>query len=738
MRANLSLKLSIVVVIIFASAVAAMFLWTPLRVRYFTSMVRSSDIKKAVKGIEGLIAIGRKGEEALAREFAGDEDAARILVKSWDNPKKLGTALLYATAKNYGKMANLLIEKGADKSELKVYFNIITVFDAHGMPDIKDKRFVLVDFGPKHYEIMRFHVSGRYALGWLLEENAAYLRVFENKLIENTFYRDLARTESVEPGKYDSVSGLIEFSEYKELNWVAFCNRFLREISGKKTRDFEYEGRSYLSDEALAALYGYWSLIRGHEEIALRLFKKAKEEFSQCPQYETLAYSIIQDIYVAERIDAVCAAKNGFALKNLHGMWNRISSHFSSDNDSDAHRTARLYEQMIEEDRKWKEPTDQEREKMNAAKKARYWIYHLRDLGAKQIGIPGGCSAITGPGSSRNEKPDPNEELSKLGWDAVSTLIDHLDDSRPSRWVSMNLGCWPSSYRLIRNGGYCRRALEKITGLDLDRWEGYEAYIAEAGKESAVKKRAREWWEKVKDKPLKERYIELLVNGKKATERARGADGLRYRTTRKEYMPLIIETMKKSGEATRYQIISRCRGIFTREHIPLLLGFLKEAKEWSAVICTARILWDFEVDEAPHRVIEWYRNPKNAQRCLPWPVLEFLGQVKKDYVFDFVVELLNSKDWNKLQDAISRAHLFPDGKVLDRLVVLAEDKSLTGQSINGFEERKGDSAVMAICRMIKYPKKYDTETPFENRDKFIRELRSYIKKNRENIIQEGK
>ena len=138
MKAGLNLKLGVGIVVLFGLLLAGYYIWTPMLIQYYVSKLRSDNPKVQVAAVDGLLSIGKKGREEFVRIFPDGQDAARFLIKSWDdvnkgiedeqalkllhkgknaNHKNIShtncTYLHLAASEGYIQMAELLIERGA-------------------------------------------------------------------------------------------------------------------------------------------------------------------------------------------------------------------------------------------------------------------------------------------------------------------------------------------------------------------------------------------------------------------------------------------------------------------------------------------------------------------------------------------------------------------------------------------------------------------------------------------------
>jgi len=117
---NLPLKLGIGVVLLFAAVIATCLLWTPVKVRYYTNMLGSSDKNTRLSGVSELLAIGMKGNKALSNHYKCSEEEIEFLAKHWPKPNYAipedeykRFPLYYASEYGFYVAVILLVERGA-------------------------------------------------------------------------------------------------------------------------------------------------------------------------------------------------------------------------------------------------------------------------------------------------------------------------------------------------------------------------------------------------------------------------------------------------------------------------------------------------------------------------------------------------------------------------------------------------------------------------------------------------
>ncbi len=115
---SLPLKLGVFVVLLFAAVITTCLLWTPVKIRYYVSKLKSDNSKERIAGLKGLLDTGPKGIAALAGELSGGQKEAEFLEKCWKNPENLKDGkydpVHIAILDNYAESVKLLLDNGSD------------------------------------------------------------------------------------------------------------------------------------------------------------------------------------------------------------------------------------------------------------------------------------------------------------------------------------------------------------------------------------------------------------------------------------------------------------------------------------------------------------------------------------------------------------------------------------------------------------------------------------------------
>ncbi|TET37758.1 MAG: ankyrin repeat domain-containing protein [Planctomycetota bacterium] len=127
MKLSLPIKLAIFVLVLFALVITTCLLWTPVKIRYYRSMLDSPNITNRVKAVGGLVHIGEKGRQTIIESFPDGEDAALLLIRFWDNCNGIYSDNAwsvpiqhYAAYRGYQELFQILIARSADSGKSHV------------------------------------------------------------------------------------------------------------------------------------------------------------------------------------------------------------------------------------------------------------------------------------------------------------------------------------------------------------------------------------------------------------------------------------------------------------------------------------------------------------------------------------------------------------------------------------------------------------------------------------------
>ncbi|TET39368.1 MAG: hypothetical protein E3J72_00640 [Planctomycetota bacterium] len=141
MKPSLPVKLAIFVVLLFVTVITTCLLWTPIWLRWYSSKFFSINIKKRVEGVEGLLAMGKRGKEFLLENFPDGKEGAEFLIKHWRDfnteikvYESIRKPVFTAAEKGYAEVIALFIAKGADAgtpNDWRVELLLSTVYNGN-------------------------------------------------------------------------------------------------------------------------------------------------------------------------------------------------------------------------------------------------------------------------------------------------------------------------------------------------------------------------------------------------------------------------------------------------------------------------------------------------------------------------------------------------------------------------------------------------------------------------------
>ncbi len=282
-------------------------------------------------------------------------------------------------------------------------------------------------------------------------------------------------------------------------------------------------------------------------------------------------------------VNAFQSAHRGTPRPELLKDWERIAK--ANKNSAVANQMVRDYQALIAEDRVWKEPDSKVLAKMTAVQKAAYWMHHLRDL---DVGSPyfGGCHVLgltQNRGGGDQKKPNAAVELANLGFDALPLVIDHLDDTRPTRCLaherdfvqSSHRSYKPDTYYLLRYGDCCQQIFEGITGHTLYQGKTVSHFPTSDGVGKDLKKEAARWWQEFQKKGEKQ----MLIEGTERGDRSSAEQGRRLaaKFPADALAPIITGARKCKNEWQRNSLVHSAGELSAEQATAFLMEELKTA-----------------------------------------------------------------------------------------------------------------------------------------------------------------
>lgn len=400
-----------------------------------------------------------------------------------------------------------------------------TVFAPANTPSIAGKKWVAIETGPINYM--------QTIEGWLIEENPDRVLLLdfygnqhpmrkpaadEKRQVLPTSLEGRIRGEDLEDADNTIVWGI------KEKDFDTKSQKFLddgpprmeEEDGGDKDNIFRGINRfnrrksNGINQVMSAARFAYAAYVRGRKEHAIELFRYAEErhrEFMSSFVAEPRELSDVlrfatHQIAESTRNRAVYDAHHGEARGKLLQAWQEVAAMPRNKYSEEAQQMVEGYQQLIDQDTKWEEPTKEELAKFSVPQQIDYWFYHLRDHDYGQIDSPGECDVFVNNVVRDEEKPNPAEELAKLGTAVIPALIEHMDDLRPTR--CQGHWRWYSSEGrfILRYGDCCQQIFERVTREQIYRRKTTTSYPTYDGSAADCKAKAQAWWDKYHKKQV--------------------------------------------------------------------------------------------------------------------------------------------------------------------------------------------------------------------------------------------
>ena len=399
-----------------------------------------------------------------------------------------------------------------EKTDAVDFGPLVEIFAIPGLPDVKGKRWVIVDSGPVNWPIEWE--------GWLIEEDAQEIHLWEWDGEVRTLRKPAAREKrpilKAEPDGsiiwHDVPGGDGSVAwEVRVENFHAKSQKFLADglpqdkddqgIFRSMNRRFGLAG--HIVD---SARYAYYAHQFGQTAHALDLYAHAQKAYKTYVDSHlggdqdspSLPLFVANQLAFGKRNVAIFSGHEGVSRTKLKKQWEEIAAIPHHQYRDEAKSMAKHYQSLLEEDAQWKEPDAKALETFTTEQKVAYWLYHLRDLDAGQTLSPGRCRVLGEfgfeLGNWENKPPNPAVELKKLGLAAVPQLIAHLDDARPTRSKGHWRAYWPEGHYLLRYGDCCQQIFESITGHTIFRGTTTVSYPIHDGAEKVCKEKAERWW----------------------------------------------------------------------------------------------------------------------------------------------------------------------------------------------------------------------------------------------------
>ncbi len=175
------------------------------------------------------------------------------------------------------------------------------------------------------------------------------------------------------------------------------------------------------------------------------------------PDLEEVVASVLS---MELRDAAIDQADKGTSRAVLLAEWKKIAALQSRRWGEEARTIVEGYESLLAEDKGWKDLPDEQVASLAVPAQVDYWMHALRDIVGEPDDTRGKCDLIQVFWEHGTKPTNAAEQLAALEWAALPRVIQHLDDSRPTRAT----GFWKfTAAYLITCGDCCTQVFDAIT-----------------------------------------------------------------------------------------------------------------------------------------------------------------------------------------------------------------------------------------------------------------------------------
>lgn len=615
----------------------------------------------------------------------------------------------------------------------------LAAFDLVGMVDPRGKKFVSFNTGEWGTVGKEPEFYFTYALGWVLDESNDKLTLLGDQMVTHTYARSRKLPPKWERLKEQHPKEAPLPGEYTELDYALFCKEAAQ---GKDAPSWD---RAYFrggSNYHKTALFAYWALKCGLDDEGLELAKEAGIRTTQVNRADEkpvpFAAAILSGVVSHLRWKAILDAHRGVGRPELLAAWKLLEKHTT---DLEGAREARElrghYESLIAEDEKWIESSQDQLRAQSPEARAKYWIYKFRETAAAQDMDPGMCSVLGSWWERDDVGVGPAKDLIKLGWAAIPSLIDHMDDLRPLRSVGWHRSFNHSSWFLLRYADGCAQVFIHLTGatLDMPASSGGSDYPAKDGRAGEVKEAARKWWNEHGAQGPEKYFLRQLES---ANVESQGFAAKKLLELDKaKYVQLMIARIEQKKGKEASALFHLVEPYLDKQHKSIFERFLFEDPECIPVT-PARLLWEKCGDDRGIReVISRLKGtPKEREEMLPFLpdiTMSFwlLRQIDRDYVGDAIRDLLRHDLPSMRRLALRQAAEFPYPQVAQALAAQLDDKEVWNGNLPTY--RLGDAAAKSLAQSAGLLEEWDVSDPLEKRDRQIAEVKAWWESHKDEV-----
>lgn len=596
----------------------------------------------------------------------------------------------------------------------------LRAFEALELPDCRGRTFAVHNTGnsTSSRDRMKFH----YSFGWLMPESNGEPTMLDTSLRVEPLRRDLELPENWETFRKNHPPDRPLPGKTLPLEFEPFCRRMVEAVrAGESPHESEYT--IGIENELVPAVLAFWALQRGLPLLAVELEACALQAWKRLPENKEaadLAAVLGPRLADLRRTQAIYRTSLGYPRPELLRLWKDVIK-VSPQPHEEARELAALYEAMIREDGAWKRPDLAAFAALPASEQAKRWLRGLRDAHSTE-GFPvGERFLLRAPLEFHWRRVD--QELYRLGWDALPLLIEHLGDRRPTRIVYALQSDQP--LRLLRVGDCCRILFEAITGHSIFKPSDKARTLVLDGDPAEAQRKARAWLEVTWKLGEEAFYLEAL----KSDDRRSLAAAHLPRIDSARHLPRLLDLFESSSPEEKETLLPSLLPYLGKPHQKFLEGVL-ELDPTGCALMAARALWTrCGSDRGARKVLALLRAGRMPEQSQAY---EFLAEVNPEWAVDAACERVSNDDPYVRRPALEAASLHPCRKTAEALLSCLDRRSSTG-IFSTYTKRECDLAAEGLIDMLQLSKTIPYKGIAVERDAKIIELKAWWEKHRDGI-----
>lgn len=596
----------------------------------------------------------------------------------------------------------------------------LRAFEALELPDCRGRTFAVHNTGDSSSfgERMQF----TYSFGWLLPEKSGEPTMLDYSLLVEPLRRDLDLPEKWETFKKHHPPDRPLPGKTLPLDFEPFCKQMVEAVQAGEA-PHESEQTMGIENELAPAVLAWWALQRGLPLLAVELEACALQAVKRLPENKEavdLATVLGPSLARLRRHQAIDRASRGAPRSEVVKLWKDVIKSGPKPQE-EAEELAGLYEGMIREDGAWKRPAPAAFAALPRSEQAKRWLRGLRDLHTTHGYPVGDRYLFQAPSEPTWRRAD--QELYRLGWDALPLLIDHLGDRRPTRITYSLQNDQP--LLLLRVGDCCRMLFEAITGHSIFKPTEKAKTLVRDGDPAEAQRKARAWLEDKRKLGEEAFYLAAL----ESEDRLSLAAAHLPRIDSARNLPRLLDLFQKGSPERKDILLPSLLPFLGKPHQKFLEGVL-ELDPTGCALMAAQALWTrCGSDQGARKVLALLRAGRMAEQSQAY---EFLAEVNPEWAVDAACERVSSEDPYVRRPAMEAASLHPSRRTAEALLGCLGRKDTTGH-FSTYELRECDFAAEGLIDMLQLSKKIVYKGVVAERDAKIVELKAWWQQHRDGL-----